>query len=326
LNRDFAALAQEFKIPVGMGSIRICFRKPEVLEHFQLRSIAPDVPIVANLGAVQIRDMLHSQIIEMLKRLEVDALAVHLNPAQELFQPEGDRDFTGILDAIRRFAAVCPFPLIIKETGAGIGAHEVIKLLQAGAAYVNVAGAGGTNWATVESYRATGTLRQAAADFQDWGNPTCLILDTLRHLESNHRFNGPSLHARSVHQTKAVHAAETSLPKTKHDRHKHIPQLRGVLNGRVLASGGIRTAHDLAVSLALGAYCAGTALPLARAVAAGGRGAGETFISSLATALRAIMLLTSSPSVAALRAQPLLVDPAWRDQVEQYVRLSGGPA
>lgn len=180
LNKKLAQAAQESGIAVGMGSIRILFRKPEVFDHFYLRKIAPDVPIFANLGGVQLRDMKGQEICEMLKRLEVSALAVHLNPGQELFQSDGDRDFRGVLDGIARFVEISPVPLIVKETGFGIDPESAARLWAAGVEYVNIAGSGGTNWVSVESYRENPALKNAADEFRNWGTPTALILQALR--------------------------------------------------------------------------------------------------------------------------------------------------
>ena len=179
-NKDLAAAAQRLGIPVGMGSVRILFRKPEVLEHFLLKRYAPDVPVFANIGGVQLPHMPHEEIVEMLRRLEVDAIAIHLNPGQELFQPGGDRDFRGVLPAITRFAEACPLPVIVKETGCGINPAEIRRLLDAGARYVNIAGSGGTNWLRVEAYRQDQQIVAEAADeFDDWGLPTGLVLGAL---------------------------------------------------------------------------------------------------------------------------------------------------
>jgi len=178
-NRELARAAQATGLPVGMGSFRILFDHPELAEHFRLKSLAPDVPVLANLGAVQVRDRPHAEIFEWLKRLEVQSLVVHLNPGQELFQPEGDRDFRGLKDGIVRLCAHSPVPVIVKETGFGILPSIVRELLGAGAAYVDLAGAGGTNWITVEAYRLTGEERAAAAEFADWGLPTAVLLGAL---------------------------------------------------------------------------------------------------------------------------------------------------
>jgi isopentenyl-diphosphate delta-isomerase type 2 len=179
VNKQLARAAQQAGVPVGMGSVRILFRKPEVLDHFRLKELAPDVPVFANIGAVQLRDMKHADIIEMIDRLEVDAVAVHLNPGQELFQPDGDRDFRGVLDGISRFRERVRIPMMIKETGFGIAPSLVGELLNRGADWVNLAGAGGTNWVQVESHRLPPETREAAREFNAWGLPTAVILAAL---------------------------------------------------------------------------------------------------------------------------------------------------
>lgn len=175
-NRELAKAAQHEKIGVGLGSIRILFHNSAVLQHFMLRTTAPDIPIFANLGGVQIRDMPHDRIFEMLKRLEVSAFAIHLNPGQELFQQHGDRDFRGVLDGIARFCEHCPVPVIVKETGFGVSLPRARQLIDAGAAYVDLAGAGGTNWISVEAYRESPAVAAAAEEFRRWGMPTALLL------------------------------------------------------------------------------------------------------------------------------------------------------
>jgi len=179
-NKELATAAQRTGVPVGMGSIRILFRKPEVVEHFRLKRYAPDVPVLANIGGVQVRETEHGEIFRWIRELEVDGLAVHLNPGQELAQPDGDRDFRGVLDAIRRLCDRSPVPVIVKETGFGIGPEEVRLLADAGVAYVNVAGSGGTNWIQVERYRLTGAPEDVAAEFGEWGMPTALLLASCR--------------------------------------------------------------------------------------------------------------------------------------------------
>ncbi|MFW6313372.1 MAG: alpha-hydroxy-acid oxidizing protein, partial [Spirochaetota bacterium] len=153
VNKILAQVAQAAGVPVGMGSIRILYRKPEVIDHFMLKRIAPDVPVFANIGGVQLIDPDQRHLVELIRRLEVDAIAVHLNPGQELAQPEGDRSFRGVLDGIARLCELAPVPIIVKETGFGIGRAEALRLTDRGVRYVDVAGSGGTNWVTVEGHR-----------------------------------------------------------------------------------------------------------------------------------------------------------------------------
>jgi len=178
-NTNLARAAQEARVPVGLGSIRILLDEPSLFEHFHVKPLAPDVPVLANIGAVQARDIPHATVFEMLRRLEVQALAVHLNAGQELFQPDGDRDFRGLEPAIGRLCEGSPVPVIVKETGFGINPVLARRLLDLGVRYVDVAGAGGTNWVAVESYRLPESRFVGARSFDQWGLPTALLLDAL---------------------------------------------------------------------------------------------------------------------------------------------------
>ncbi|MFW5684047.1 MAG: type 2 isopentenyl-diphosphate Delta-isomerase, partial [Spirochaetota bacterium] len=183
VNKLLAEVAQQTRIPVGMGSVRILYRKPDVLDHFRLKRLAPDVPVFANIGGVQLIDPDQSRLVETIKQLEVDAIAVHLNPGQELVQPEGDRTFRGVLDGIARLCDISPVPVIVKETGFGIGPHETRQLTDRGVRYVDVAGSGGTNWVTVERFRMHTDDHSTASEFADWGIPTGPAIAASRVLE-----------------------------------------------------------------------------------------------------------------------------------------------
>jgi isopentenyl-diphosphate delta-isomerase type 2 len=185
INKDLARAAQIVGVPVGMGSIRILFRKPESFADFHLRPLAPDVPIFSNLGAQQLveerlRDN-YKTLNSWNKKLEVDAQVIHLNPGQELYQDDGDRDFRGIKDTLEDFIARSPLPVVVKETGFGIAPDEVEWLLKAGAAAVDLAGSGGTNWLTVEAYRLDEAASQSGEALRDWGWPTALLMAAVGH-------------------------------------------------------------------------------------------------------------------------------------------------
>jgi isopentenyl-diphosphate delta-isomerase type 2 len=179
INKELALAADAAGIPVGMGSIRILFEKPERAEDFRLKEYAPHVPVIANIGAVQVRDLASGRLIETVQRLNADALAIHLNPGQELFQEEGDRDFRRLLSSVTDFADTADFPVIVKETGFGIDPRTIERLLESNIAYVDLAGSGGTNWAVVEYYRDPDLFSGGASDFSDWGIPTDLLLASL---------------------------------------------------------------------------------------------------------------------------------------------------
>ncbi|MDZ4767510.1 MAG: type 2 isopentenyl-diphosphate Delta-isomerase [Chloroflexota bacterium] len=174
LNEHLAAAAQENRIALGLGSQRAALRDPELARSYQVRDIAPDILLLANLGAVQLNygcgvdDC--RRIVDMV---EADALILHFNVLQEAVQPEGDINFAGLLDKIADVCARVGVPVVAKEVGWGFSAHNVRQLVDAGIAAIDVAGAGGTSWSEVEYHRApTAFHAQVAAAFADWGIPT----------------------------------------------------------------------------------------------------------------------------------------------------------
>jgi isopentenyl-diphosphate Delta-isomerase len=174
INLRLAAAAQTRRLPMGLGSCRVLLERPEVLPTFAVRSVAPDVLLFANLGAVQLnRGVTADQCSRLLEMLEADALVLHLNPLQEALQPEGDTCFRGLLAQIGRLCQSMTAPVIVKEVGWGISDDLVVALLGAGVAAVDVAGAGGTSWSEVERHRIADPLRaRVAASFAGWGIPT----------------------------------------------------------------------------------------------------------------------------------------------------------
>ena len=177
VNRELARAAQRAGIAVGSGSFRLLLRHEELAGQFNLKTWAPDVPHIANISAVQLREAGAEVVLELARRIGADALALHLNAGQELFQGAGDRDFRGLYDAIGTLVNRAAIPVIVKETGFGLAPFELRRLLDLGVAYVDVAGAGGTNWIAVEAERLEdGPERRAAAEFAEWGYPTALLL------------------------------------------------------------------------------------------------------------------------------------------------------
>lgn len=139
----------------------------------ELRAKAPNVPILGNLGAVQLRrGMGPDEARRAVEMLEADALMLHLNPLQEAIQSGGDRDFSDILPRIEALARALPVPLGAKEVGAGLSVDVGRRLMEAGVTILDVAGVGGTSWARVEAERGDDRLRRIAAPFFDWGIPT----------------------------------------------------------------------------------------------------------------------------------------------------------
>ncbi|HEY9896430.1 MAG TPA: type 2 isopentenyl-diphosphate Delta-isomerase [Candidatus Sericytochromatia bacterium] len=182
INSKLAAVAQQYRLAMGVGSQRVAVENPSVATTFSVRAIAPDIPLFANLGAVQLN--YHYGLDEcrrVVDTLEADALILHLNPLQECVQTSGDTNFRGLLVQIASLCAALPVPVIAKEVGNGISATSAKMLLEAGVAAIDVAGAGGTSWSLVESERATDARqRRLGRTFADWGLPTAECITAVR--------------------------------------------------------------------------------------------------------------------------------------------------
>ena len=181
INLALAQAAQHAGVAMGLGSLRAALEDPSLAETFQVRRTAPDVLLLANLGAVQLNyGYGPEQCRRAVDLVEADALVLHLNALQEALQPEGDTDFSGLLAKIELVCKVLTVPVVAKEVGWGISAADARRLVQAGVAAIDVAGAGGTSWSQVEMHRtADPEAARLAAAFVGWGIPTA---DAVRHV------------------------------------------------------------------------------------------------------------------------------------------------
>ena len=186
VNTRLATVAQRYGLAMGVGSQRIALEQPELAPTFAVRSLAPDILLLANLGAVQLNYGCGLEdCLKLVELLEADALILHLNPLQEWVQSGGDSNFKGLLAKIEQICAQLPVPVIAKEVGNGISAPMAKKLIEAGVAAIDVAGAGGTSWAKVESQRAKDNRqRHLGQVFADWGLPTAECITAIRSLNS----------------------------------------------------------------------------------------------------------------------------------------------
>jgi isopentenyl-diphosphate delta-isomerase len=180
VNRDLARLAERFGIGFGLGSQRAMLRRPELAATYTVRREAPTTLVLANLGLVQAAQIATTDIERLVESVGADGLCLHLNPAQELVQKEGDRNFVGGFAALRRIHAETEVPIIVKETGCGISARVGERLKEAGIRYVDVSGAGGTSWVRVEDLRGDTRSHALGGLFRDWGIPTAASLVQLR--------------------------------------------------------------------------------------------------------------------------------------------------
>jgi isopentenyl-diphosphate Delta-isomerase len=171
INRELARIAEERGYGFGLGSQRAMLNGDQSASY-EVRDVAPETLVLGNIGGVQARTLATDAVEELCKGVGADALCVHLNPAMEIVQPEGDRHFGGVLAAIERLVEELPIPVVAKETGCGMSPSTCKRLARVGVRHVDVSGAGGTSWVAVETQRASGANRPLGEALRDWGIPT----------------------------------------------------------------------------------------------------------------------------------------------------------
>ncbi len=174
INRTLAEAAQQAGIAMGLGSQRAALEDPSLAATYDVRGVAPDILLFANLGAVQLN---YGYGVDECRRavdlIQADALILHFNALQEAVQPEGDGNFAGLLAKVEAVCRALGVPVIAKEVGWGFSPRAAQQLAAAGVAAIDVAGSGGTSWSEVEYHRApTAQHANVARAFADWGIPT----------------------------------------------------------------------------------------------------------------------------------------------------------
>ncbi len=182
INLALAAAAEHMGLGMGVGSQRAAIGDERLAYTYQVRRVAPRIPLLANVGAVQLN---YGFGIEACRRavdmIEADALILHFNPLQEAVQPEGDTNFKGLLAKIEHLCRELPVPVIAKEVGNGIGAADALRFADVGVHIIDVAGAGGTSWSEVERFRQTTDRgERVAGAFAGWGLPTTEAIRQVR--------------------------------------------------------------------------------------------------------------------------------------------------
>lgn len=182
INRNLAEAAEATNVAMGVGSQRVMFTNPSAVESFSLRQYAPSTLLIANVGAVQLNNGFSSEQCRLaVEALGADALYLHLNPLQEVIQPEGDTNFANLAERIGEVALSVEVPVILKEVGAGLSPEDIHLGLNQGIKYFDVAGTGGTSWSRIEHHRQEKkNTNDLGLLFQDWGIPTPVALQLAR--------------------------------------------------------------------------------------------------------------------------------------------------
>ncbi len=180
INESLAEAAQSTRIAIGVGSQRAGLSDRSVISSYSIvRKKAADVPVIANLGISHILgEEGPDNAKKAVEMIDADALAIHLNPLQEILQPEGSTDFSNSLVSIRDVINELDVPVIVKEVGSGISYDVAVLLKEIGVSIIDVAGSGGTSWSLIEGRRSPeGSIkRKASISFADWGIPTPLAI------------------------------------------------------------------------------------------------------------------------------------------------------
>ncbi len=183
VNKDIATACQELGLGMGVGSQRAMVEAPELTHTYYVRDVAPDIFLAGNIGVAQLQEYDSSQIQKAVNDIEADALAIHLNAAQEAVQKEGDTNFSDALKQIQLTRKKIKQPVYIKEVGNGITFEVAKKLAGSGVKAIDVQGAGGTTWVGVEAFRGNEEIGET---FWDIGIPT-----TISVMECRKAFKGP---------------------------------------------------------------------------------------------------------------------------------------
>lgn len=173
INEDIAKACQEKRIAMGLGSIRTMLEKKEFKKH-NFRKTAPDILLFGNIGVAQLKEFSVGEIEKALEELQCNALAIHLNAAQEALQKEGSKNFENCLKEIENTCNELNKLVIVKEVGHGISLSIAEKLAEIkGLKGIDVAGAGGTSWTAIDALRGN---EEIAETFWDFGIPTAVSI------------------------------------------------------------------------------------------------------------------------------------------------------
>lgn len=178
INYNLAQAAQLTSVAMAVGSQRVMLDKPAAKSSFELRDLAPDIPLISNIGAVQLNyGIALAEVEAIIACLQADGIYLHLNPLQEAVQPEGDTNFSNLADKIKELTTKIDCPILLKEVGSGLSPKDIEIGLKLGVKIFDLSGRGGTSWSRIEHRRCHGN-NNIGMLFQDWGisTPTALKL------------------------------------------------------------------------------------------------------------------------------------------------------
>lgn len=274
INASLARVAAKTGVAMACGSLSAALKNPHLAETFSvIRLFNPRGFVMANVSAGASVE----QAIKAVEILQANALQIHLNAAQELVMSEGDRDFSAWLsniEAVVRALDAMKVPVVVKETGCGMSAGDVLRLQNVGVRAVDVGGRGGTNFVAIENARSGGVRDYEFLD--SWGLTTVESLLDIAQCDEILRDSCDSCDSTQM---------------------------------QVFASGGVRTPLDVVRALKLGASAVGVAGEFLHTLTCGGQHALVDQIEDWKAQIRVIMALLGCKNVADLRQNArILID------------------
>ena len=277
INESLARVAAKTGLAMASGSLSAALKNPRLAETFSvIRRFNPRGFVMANVSAGASAE----QAIKAVEILQANALQIHLNAAQELVMSEGDRDFSAWLNNIETIVSALDsmkVPVVVKETGCGMGARDVLRLKNVGVRAVDVGGRGGTNFVAIENARRG---RKSDYEFLDsWGLTTVESLIDIAQCDEI-----------LCEPRDSVDSCDSAQMQ-------------------VFASGGVRTPLDVVRSLRLGASAAGIAGEFLHTLINEGEDALVEQIESWKAQIRVIMALLGCKNIEDLRENSrILID------------------
>jgi len=187
INQNLANACREFGMGMGLGSCRPLLESNERFKDFDIReTIGPDLPLMANLGIAQVEKLLArgegDKVNQLVHQLQADGLMLHINPLQELLQPEGDIYKKPPIETIQLLLESFEFPLIVKEVGQGMGPKSLKVLLETNVAGIEFGALGGTNFSLIELMRSDEMQLEQLGDLASCGHTAQEMVEILNEL------------------------------------------------------------------------------------------------------------------------------------------------
>lgn len=170
INEKLALVAKASGLPMSLGSMHAAIKDSTLKSSFSIaRTMNPDGFLIANVGA----DVPSEHVHEVIGLIDADAIQIHVNAAQELIMPEGDREFKTWKQNIAKIVHTTNIPVIVKEVGFGMNRETIRSLIELGVIYIDISGRGGTNFAEIENRRR----KDQEMDYMHtWGQSTVVSL------------------------------------------------------------------------------------------------------------------------------------------------------